>query len=207
VIIWDPSRADDALWADLHAHFTEPELVELGRLTAIFASGQRWIHTLEIAHGEDDADSVTGYSAEAARAFGRNAGPAISPVLAASRAARPGPDVRPDQAVAEDKLSQVASFEAAYETSPLFTERERVALRYVDAIIWDPSQADDALWADLHAHFSEPQIVELGRVTSMLAGGSRWARTLDIADGEDEMDSATWSRREAPTTGAGPAPG
>jgi hypothetical protein len=144
---------------------------------------------MDIAHGEDETDSMTGYSAEAAAEFARDAAPAVSPPPATSNATRPARAEGQDHAAGEDKRSQVARFEAAYETSPLFTERERIALRYVDAIIWNPSKADDALWADLHAHFSEPEIVELGRVTSMLAGGCRWARTLNIADGEDAMDS------------------
>jgi hypothetical protein len=36
----------------------------------------------------------------------------------------------------------------------LFTEREKVALRYADAITWDPTRADDALWAQLTQHFT-----------------------------------------------------
>ena len=48
-----------------------------------------------------------------------------------------------------------------YARSNRFTRREKVALRYADAILWNPQLADDALWADLHAEFSEPQIVEL----------------------------------------------
>jgi hypothetical protein len=66
----------------------------------------------------------------------------------------------------------------------LFSERERVALRYTDAICWDPARADDAMWADLHAHFSEPELVELGSFVGYIAGGQRWVRTLDIGNGE-----------------------
>jgi len=76
-----------------------------------------------------------------------------------------------------------------YETSPLFTERERVALRYTDAICWDPSSADDALWAQLHEHFSDPELVELGSFVGYIAGGQRWVKTLDIANGEFLADT------------------
>ena len=49
-----------------------------------------------------------------------------------------------------------------YEKSSRFTQREKVALRYADAIMYDPSQADDKQWADLRAEFTEPELVELG---------------------------------------------
>jgi alkylhydroperoxidase family enzyme len=59
-----------------------------------------------------------------------------------------------------------------------------VALRYTDAICWDPSRADDAMWRDLHEHFSEPELVELGSFIGYVAGGQRWIRTLGIGHGE-----------------------
>jgi hypothetical protein len=51
-----------------------------------------------------------------------------------------------------------------------------VALRYADAITWDPTQADDALWTELKQHFSEPELVELGFLVGVLCGSQRWAR-------------------------------
>jgi alkylhydroperoxidase family enzyme len=80
----------------------------------------------------------------------------------------------------ESKLDQLDD----YETSPLFSERERVALRYTDAICWDPSAADDQMWEQLHAHFSDPELVELGSFVGYIAGGQRWVKTLAIANGE-----------------------
>lgn len=71
-----------------------------------------------------------------------------------------------------------------FETSPLFTERERVALRYTDAICWDPASADAEMWAQLHAHFSDAELVELGSFIGYIAGGQRWVKTLGIANGE-----------------------
>ncbi|MGH2926808.1 MAG: carboxymuconolactone decarboxylase family protein [Solirubrobacteraceae bacterium] len=80
----------------------------------------------------------------------------------------------------ESKLDELAS----YETSTLFTERERVALRYTDAICWDPSSADGGLWEQLHQHFTDPELVELGSFIGYIAGGQRWIKTLGIANGE-----------------------
>jgi hypothetical protein len=59
-----------------------------------------------------------------------------------------------------------------------------VALRYTDAICWDPDSADDALWTQLHQHFSDAELVELGSFVGYIAGGQRWVKTLGIANGE-----------------------
>jgi len=55
------------MWKALHAHFTEPELVELGSFIGYIAGGQRWISTLGIGHGEVLAETTVGLSPEAAR--------------------------------------------------------------------------------------------------------------------------------------------
>lgn len=59
-ILWDAGIADDALWAQLHEHFTEPELVELGFFIAITSGQQRWIKTLGIGHKEVLGDTGVG---------------------------------------------------------------------------------------------------------------------------------------------------
>ena len=56
------------MWADLHAHFSEPELVELGSFVGYVAGGQRWIRTLGIGHGEVLAETTVGLSPAAAAA-------------------------------------------------------------------------------------------------------------------------------------------
>jgi alkylhydroperoxidase family enzyme len=71
-----------------------------------------------------------------------------------------------------------------YEKSVKFTAREKVALRYADAIMYDPNQADDALWAQLKGEFSEPEIVEIGYWIGFTFGGQRWLKTLSAKQGE-----------------------
>jgi alkylhydroperoxidase family enzyme len=71
-----------------------------------------------------------------------------------------------------------------YEKSTRFSVREKLALRYADAIMYDPAQADDALWAALHAEFSEAELVELGYWIGFTFGGQRWLKTLNTAQGE-----------------------
>jgi alkylhydroperoxidase family enzyme len=72
----------------------------------------------------------------------------------------------------------------AYEKSARFTEREKIALRYADAIMYDPAQADDAMWTALKGEFTEPELVELGYWIGFTFGGQRWLKTLSAKQGE-----------------------
>ena len=45
-------------------------------------------------------------------------------------------------------------------TDPLWSDRERLLVRLVDEL-HDTAQVSDALWADLAAHWSAPQLLEL----------------------------------------------
>lgn len=71
-----------------------------------------------------------------------------------------------------------------FEESDRFSRREKVALRYTEAILWDPQQANDALWSALHEEFSEPEIVEIGFWAGFTSGGQRWLHTLHTRQGE-----------------------
>ena len=66
-----------------------------------------------------------------------------------------------------------------FEKSSRYDARQKAALAYAEAITWD-LPADDRLWDRLHAHFSEPELVELGYFIAITMGQQRWLRTLDI---------------------------
>jgi alkylhydroperoxidase family enzyme len=71
-----------------------------------------------------------------------------------------------------------------FEHSDRFDERQKAALLYTSAIVWNPEGADEALWARLRAHFSEEQLVELGYFIAVTYGQQRWIKTLGIGHGE-----------------------
>jgi alkylhydroperoxidase family enzyme len=71
-----------------------------------------------------------------------------------------------------------------YEKSGRFTPREKLALRYADAIMYDPAQAGDAMWEALRAEFTAPELVELGYWIGFTFGGQRWLKTLGTQQGE-----------------------
>ncbi len=66
-----------------------------------------------------------------------------------------------------------------FEKSSRYSERQKAALAYAEAITWDVP-ATDALWERLHVHFSEPELVELGYFIAITMGQQRWLRTLNI---------------------------
>jgi alkylhydroperoxidase family enzyme len=71
-----------------------------------------------------------------------------------------------------------------FQDSDRLTEREKAALAYASAIIWDASLADDALWARLYQWFTFPELVELGFFVALTFGQQKWIATLDIDHGQ-----------------------
>jgi hypothetical protein len=63
-----------------------------------------------------------------------------------------------------------------------FDERERAALAWTHAIAWNSDLADAALWERLHAHFSEPELVELGYAIAFTLGQQHWLQTLGLTE-------------------------
>jgi alkylhydroperoxidase family enzyme len=58
--------------------------------------------------------------------------------------------------------------------------RERAALDWAYAIVWDSDRADDELWERLHALFSEKELVELGCSIGFELGQQHFVRTLGL---------------------------
>jgi alkylhydroperoxidase family enzyme len=73
--------------------------------------------------------------------------------------------------------------------SDKFSEREKVALTYTSAIVWNSEIADGALWEKLHRHFTVPELVELGFFVALTFGQQRWIKTLGIGHAEVLADN------------------
>ena len=80
-----------------------------------------------------------------------------------------------DQGVIEEDYRDLINFES----SSRYDERQKAALSYAEAITWD-QPIDEAFWARLHRHFSEPELVEIGYFIAITMGQQRWLRTLGI---------------------------
>jgi alkylhydroperoxidase family enzyme len=66
-----------------------------------------------------------------------------------------------------------------FEKSGRYDERQKAALAYAEAITWRLA-TDDAFWDRLRAHFTEPELVELGCFVALTMGQQSWLRLLDI---------------------------
>ena len=75
----------------------------------------------------------------------------------------------------EGKYDELLNFES----SETYSEREKAALAYAEAIVWT-GDADDALWERLNAHFGEAELVELGCFVGLTLGQQSWLRLLGI---------------------------
>jgi alkylhydroperoxidase family enzyme len=75
----------------------------------------------------------------------------------------------------EGKYDELLNFES----SANYTERQKAALSYAEAIAWH-LDTDDAFWARLHSHFTEPELVELGCMIGLTLGQQSWLRLLNI---------------------------
>lgn len=80
-----------------------------------------------------------------------------------------------EKGLVEDDYFDLLNFEKAER----YDARQKAALRYTEAIVWD-LECDDALWEALYEHYSEAEIVEMGYFVAITMGQQRWLRTLNI---------------------------
>jgi alkylhydroperoxidase family enzyme len=66
-----------------------------------------------------------------------------------------------------------------FESAPAFDGRQKAALAYAEAIAWH-LDTDDAFWERMHAHFTEPELVELGCMIGLTMGQQSWLRMVNI---------------------------
>ncbi len=77
--------------------------------------------------------------------------------------------------LSEGKLDELINFES----SDSYSDREKAALSYAEAITWriDP---DDRFWDRLHSRFNEEELVELACFIALTMGQQSWIRMLNI---------------------------
>jgi len=76
-----------------------------------------------------------------------------------------------------------------FRKSTVLGDREKAALKWAEAIAWDPELADDEVWDELHTHFTEPELVELGYFIGLTMGQQRFLKTVGIKHGELGTDT------------------
>jgi alkylhydroperoxidase family enzyme len=78
--------------------------------------------------------------------------------------------------VSEEKIKALAD----YATSPLYTEAERLALRYADCMTITGSEVSDELFARLRGSYDEDAIVELTAIIAWENASSKFNRALRV---------------------------
>ncbi len=98
--------------------------------------------------------------------------------------------------IAAEKIE--AAFE--YETSPLFTDAERAALRVAQSAASVPNMVTDEDFEELKKHFTDRQIVELVGQVAVFGFLNRWNDTMATAleaaptqYGDDHLAQGGWS--------------
>jgi alkylhydroperoxidase family enzyme len=76
----------------------------------------------------------------------------------------------------EEKIRQIER----WASSPLFTEEERVALEYAEAMTVTGRRVTDDLFTRARAHFSEPALVELTAAVALENFRSKFNVALGI---------------------------
>lgn len=95
-----------------------------------------------------------------------------------------------------------------YRTSALYSEAERAAIDFALAAAIQPNGVDDELFAQLRAHWSENQVVEILGVVALFGFFNRWndsmATTLEpepLALAEQHLAASGWTAgKHAPGT-------
>jgi alkylhydroperoxidase family enzyme len=75
----------------------------------------------------------------------------------------------------------VCSLAQPYE-APDLSDAEKVAIRFGELLASNHLAIDDALYAQMHEHFTDGEIVEIGMYASLCVGVGRWAATLHMVD-------------------------
>jgi alkylhydroperoxidase family enzyme len=79
----------------------------------------------------------------------------------------------------EDSLEKVAEV-LNWRDSKQFGKAERLALEYAERITYTDRQVDDAFFAEVKEHFTEPQIVELTAAVALENFRSKFNPTLGV---------------------------
>jgi alkylhydroperoxidase family enzyme len=94
--------------------------------------------------------------------------------------------------IAQDKLDAIWD----YQTSPLYSEAERVALDYAMAAGSLPNAVDDALMTRMRAHWTEEQIVQILGAVCLYGFLNRWNDSMatELEDSPKAMGDRVLAR-------------
>lgn len=81
-----------------------------------------------------------------------------------------------EKGLTEDKISRLSNYQA----DPAFNERERLALEFAEKLAIDHTSLGDEFFTRMRAHFSDPEILEIGMAAGQYIGFGRLLQVLDL---------------------------
>jgi AhpD family alkylhydroperoxidase len=87
--------------------------------------------------------------------------------------------LRSKRAQAEGLTEEIVVQMVDLDAAPDIDEREKAALRYADLYRRDEVDSDE-VFEELRRHFNDEEIIELGVLCSMLDGGGKFTRSLEV---------------------------
>ena len=77
----------------------------------------------------------------------------------------------------------------SYQTSTLFTAKEKAALRYADLFKQGEHAIDkDEVYTDLAKHFNDEEIIELGLMCAQTDGVGKFVKSLNVLSWEEACE-------------------
>lgn len=90
-------------------------------------------------------------------------------------------------------VEQVDAVEGDYVASPLFTDREKAAIRWAEAVTLNTAYRDNQAFAELSQHFTEAEILEITWLSAYFNMSNRLQSSLQVdVESSAEVD---WIRR------------
>jgi uncharacterized peroxidase-related enzyme len=82
----------------------------------------------------------------------------------------------------------------AYRTSPLFTDREKAAIAWSEAMTRNTARSDQAVWQNMRRHFSDSEIVEISMACALFnminrLNDSFWTELESVAYNRKQGDA------------------
>ncbi len=86
-----------------------------------------------------------------------------------------------------------------YRQSPLFTAREKAALRWSEAMTLNTAKHDDDAWDDMRRHFNDTEIVEISLACALFNMANRLNDSF-----RTELEPEEYNRRQHGAVGVTP---
>jgi AhpD family alkylhydroperoxidase len=83
---------------------------------------------------------------------------------------------------------------SAWREAPCFSERERAALQWAEAVMVGQEQVSDGVWSSVHGHFTPEELTDLALLSFAINGWNRFA--IGVGKMHSRVTPAPWGAKE-----------